>query len=72
MPSGDEQQPETSEEESLQRLKRIRRGNRSKITKLINEAYEFMQQHPSPNELDPEITWLGESRFIRSGRLAFI
>ena len=55
MPSGDEQQPETSEEESLQRLKRIRRGNRGKTTRLINEAYEFMQQHPSPDELDPEI-----------------
>ena len=55
MPSSEEQQPETSEEESLQRLKRIRRGNRSKTTKLINEAYEFMQQHPSPDELDPEI-----------------
>ena len=55
MPSGDEQQTETNEEESLQRLKRIRGGNRSNATKLINEAYEVMQQNPSPQELDPEI-----------------
>ena len=59
MPSGNEQvceqQLETHEEDSLQRLKRIRGGNRSKATKPINEAYELMQQYPSPDELDPEI-----------------
>ena len=55
MPSGDEQQVETNEEDSLQRLKRIRGGNRSKTTKLINEAEEFIQKHPSPDKLDSEI-----------------
>ena len=42
MPSGDEQaceqQSETNEEESLQRLKRIRGGNRSKATKFIQRS----------------------------------
>ena len=60
MPSGNEeqvceQQLETHKEDSLQRLKRIRGGDRSKATKLINEAYEFMQKYPSPDELHPEI-----------------
>ena len=54
MPSGDEP-VETSEEDSLQRLRMIRGRNRSNATKLMNKAYEFMQQCPNSDELDPEI-----------------
>ncbi|XP_065061333.1 uncharacterized protein LOC135688421 [Rhopilema esculentum] len=55
MYSGDEQQSEPSEDESLQRLKRIRGGNRAKTTKLINEAEEIIERYPRTEEIDPEI-----------------
>ena len=55
MYSGDEQQSEPNEDESLQRLKKIRGGNRAKATKLINEAEEIIQRYPRPEEIDPEI-----------------
>eukprot|EP00795_Rhopilema_esculentum_P014774 gene14774-biopygen4485 len=55
MYSGDEQQSEPNEDESLQRLKKIRGGNRAKTTKLINEAEEIIQRYPRTEEIDPEI-----------------